>query len=186
MGWIALIVCFRTPSLQDQVATIAAAAAEAAGLHARSLESEPGQKNDDHERGRAAQPEHKGQRNTPLQISAEKAKAAREKARTEAAEEEAEREKVRLAAQKVEQERAQAEIARGMEAVKEAALQRSILLSRIPRCQGQVLCQFNGKKDFVSIFLELADGVLRLNDGDAMLRECVNCKTSALVVSITD
>lgn len=166
-------------SLQDQVARIAEAATEAAGLHASSHESEPGQRNDEQDRGRAPQVEHKGQRNTLSQISEEKAKAARETARIAAAEEEAKREKDRLAAQKAEQERAQAEIARGMEAVREAALQRSILLSRIPRCQGQVLCQFNGKKDFVSIFLELADGVLRMNDGDAVLRKCANCKTSA-------
>jgi hypothetical protein len=107
--------------------------------------------------------------------------------------------KVRLARQKAEQERAQvglslsvslsvslslklsimqAEIARGMEAVGESALQRSILLSRIPRCQGQAMCQFNGKEAFVSIFLELADGVLRMNDGDTVLRTCV-----ALIVS---
>ena len=60
-----------------------------------------------------------------------------------------------------------------MEAVKEAALQRSILLSRIPRCQGEVMCQFDGKKNFVSIFLDLADGVLRMNNGDEVLRKCV-------------
>ena len=95
------------------------------------------------------------------------------------AEEEAQREQVRLARQKAERERAQEEIARGMEAVKEAALQRSILLSRIPRCQGQVMCQFNGKEEFVSIFLELADGILRMNDGDIVLRTCV-----PLIVSI--
>jgi hypothetical protein len=79
----------------------------------------------------------------------------------------------RRAVEKVEQERAQAEIARGMEAVTEPALQRSILLSRIPRCQGQVLCQFDGKKSFVSIFLELADGALRMSDGDTALRKYV-------------
>ena len=87
------------------------------------------------------------------------------------AEEEAEAERERIAAEKAEQEREQAEVARGMEAVKEAALQRSILLSRIPRCQGQVLCQINGKKAFISVFLELAEGVLRMYDGDSALRK---------------
>ena len=78
--------------------------------------------------------------------------------------------------------REQAEVARGIEEVREAALQRSILLSRIPRCQGQAQCQFNGKKTFASVFLELTDGVLRMNDGDEVLRKCV---ATLLTASVT-
>lgn len=164
---------------QEKIASIAEAAAEAADMQTSSLESDAGQ-NDEQEQVRPAATEHKDPGTAAAQIAAEEEEAEREKARIAAAEEEAEREKARLAAEKAEQERAQAEIARGMEVVREAALQRSILLSRIPRCQGQVQCQVNGKKTFANVFLELADGVLRMNDGDAVLRKCVRRPQRAL------
>ena len=174
--------CMASPLPQETIARIAEAAAKAADMHTSSHESDANH-NDEQEQVRAAAKEHKHPGTAAAQIAAEEHEAERERARIAAAEEEAEREKTRLAAEKAEQERAQAEIARGMEVVREAALQRSILLSRIPRCQGQVQCQFDGKKAFAHVFLELGDGVLRINDGDAVLRKCVThrqCSSATL------
>ena len=165
---------------QEKIAAIAQAAAEAATLQTVSLESDPDQK-DEQEHVRAAGTNYNDPDTVAALMAAAEEETAREKARIAAAEEEAEHETARLAAEKAEQERAQAEIARGMEEVREAALQRSILLSRIPRCQGQAQCQFNGKKTFTSVFLELSDGVLRMIDGDEVLRKCVTRRQCASV-----
>ena len=172
--WMNIFGAYTTMS-PDQIAEVAEAASAAAERAMRESFA-PGEGFDgdgDVDDGSAAREADMMRQSRSEKKAAEEAAKAEQERREEAERLEQEREAERLevervAAELAEQERAQAEIARGMEQVAEAALERSILLSRIPKMQGSVQVQFSGKKQFSRAFLELVEGVLRFKDEDEM------------------
>lgn len=171
--WMNIFGAYTTMS-PEQIAEVAEAASAAAERAMRESFA-PGEGFDDEE---DAAPEVDMMRQSRSEKKAAEVAAKAEQERCEEAqrlerervarEEAARLEAEKVAAELTEQERAQAEIARGLEQVKEAALERSILLSRIPKMQGSVQVQFGGKKQISRVFLELVEGVLRFKDEDDM------------------